>query len=325
MTSALDQLKATGTTVVCDSGDFASIGKYKPEDATTNPSLILAASKKPEYAKLVDNAIEYGKKNGKTVDDQVDAALDMLLVEFGREILQIIPGKVSTEVDARYSFDKQASIDKALRIIKLYEEMGISKDRILIKIASTWEGIQAARELQSKHGINCNLTLMFSIVQAIAAAEAGAYLISPFVGRILDWYKAAMKRDYTAEEDPGVKSVQSIFNYYKRHGYKTIVMGASFRNTGEITELAGCDYLTISPALLEELYNSTAAVPKKLDSESASKLDIPKRSYVDNEPLFRFDFNEEPMAVHKLSEGISKFAADAVTMKNILKEKIQAA
>ncbi|KAL1958652.1 hypothetical protein VTO42DRAFT_3995 [Malbranchea cinnamomea] len=325
MTSALDQLKATGTTVVCDSGDFASIGKYKPEDATTNPSLILAASKKPEYAKLVDAAIAYGKQVGGSIDDQVDAALDRLLVEFGKEILQIIPGKVSTEVDARYSFDKQASIDKALRIIKLYEEMGISKDRVLIKIASTWEGIQAARELQSKHGINCNLTLMFSLVQAIAAAEAGAYLISPFVGRILDWYKAALKKDFTPEEDPGVKSVQNIYNYYKRHGYKTIVMGASFRNIGEIIELAGCDYLTISPSLLEELYNSTTSVPKKLDPAGAAKLDIPKRSYIDNEALFRFDFNEEQMAVEKLREGISKFAADAVTMKNILKEKIQAA
>ncbi|RAH47873.1 sedoheptulose-7-phosphate:D-glyceraldehyde-3-phosphate transaldolase TAL1 [Aspergillus aculeatinus CBS 121060] len=324
MSSALEQLKATGTVVVCDSGDFATIGKYKPQDATTNPSLILAASKKPEYASLIDKAVEQGKKEGKTVDEQVDATLDNLLVEFGKEILKIIPGKVSTEVDARFSFDKQASIDKALHLIKLYEKQGISKDRILIKIASTWEGIKAAEELQSKHGINCNLTLMFSEVQAIAAAEAGAYLISPFVGRILDWYKAAHKRDYTAQEDPGVKSVQKIFNYYKKYGYKTIVMGASFRNTGEITELAGCDYLTISPNLLEDLYNSTEAVPKKLDAADASKLDIPQRSYIKDEALFRFDFNEEAMAVEKLREGISKFAADAVTLKDILKSKIQA-
>jgi transaldolase len=208
--------------------------------------------------------------------------------------------------------------------LQLYADNGISKDRILIKIASTWEGIQAAHILQSQHGINCNLTLLFSIVQAIAAAEAGAFLISPFVGRILDWYKAAHKRDYTAEEDPGVKSVQAIFNYYKKHGYNTIVMGASFRNTGEITELAGCDYLTISPNLLEDLYNSTAAVPKKLDSASAATLDIPKRNYLKHEAAFRFDFNEEAMAVEKLREGISKFAADAETLKGLLKAKIQA-
>ncbi|KAH8701773.1 transaldolase [Talaromyces proteolyticus] len=324
MSSSLDQLKATGTVVVCDSGDFATIGKYKPQDATTNPSLILAASKKSEYAKLIDVAVEYGKAHGKTVDEQVDATLDRLLVEFGKEILKIIPGKVSTEVDARYSFDTKASVDKALHIIELYKSIGISKDRILIKIASTYEGIQAARILQSQHGINCNLTLMFSLVQAIAAAEAGAFLISPFVGRILDWYKAAHKRDYTAEEDPGVKSVQSIYNYYKKHGYNTIVMGASFRNTGEITELAGCDYLTISPNLLEDLLNSTAAVPKKLDAAGAAALNIPKREYLDNEALYRFDFNEEAMAVEKLREGISKFAADAVALKDILKAKIQA-
>ncbi|EEP78921.1 transaldolase [Uncinocarpus reesii 1704] len=325
MTSALDQLKATGTTVVCDSGDFATIGKYKPEDATTNPSLILAASKKPEYSKLIDEAIQYGKKHSSSLESQVDSALDRLLVEFGKEILKIIPGKVSTEVDARYSFDTKASVDKALHIIELYKSVGVPKERVLIKIASTWEGIQAAHILQSQHGVNVNLTLMFSLVQAIAAAEAGAYLISPFVGRILDWYKAAMKREFASHEDPGVVSVQSIFNYYKKHGYKTIVMGASFRNTGEITELAGCDYLTISPNLLEELYNSTASVPKKLDASAATKLDIPKRSYLNDEALFRFDFNEEQMAVEKLREGISKFAADAVTLKKILREKIQAA
>jgi len=324
MSSSLDQLKATGTTVVCDSGDFATIGKYKPQDATTNPSLILAASKKPEYAKLIDLAVEYGKSHGKDIDEQVDATLDNLLVQFGKEILQIAPGKVSTEVDAKLSFDKQRSIEKALHIIELYKEMGIDKSRVLIKLASTWEGIQAAHELQSKHGINCNLTLMFSVVQAIAAAEAGAYLISPFVGRILDWYKANTKSEYTKENDPGVKSVQQIFNYYKKYGYKTIVMGASFRNIGEITELAGCDYLTIAPNLLEQLYNSTDSVPQKLKAEDASSLDITKRNYLNDEAAFRFDFNEETMAVHKLSEGISKFAADAVTLKDILKQKLQA-
>ncbi|EKV10957.1 Transaldolase [Penicillium digitatum] len=324
MSSSLEQLKAAGTVVVCDSGDFATIGKYKPQDATTNPSLILAASKKPEYAALIDTAVAYGKQKGKTLDEQVEATLDRLLVQFGKEILNIIPGKVSTEVDAKLSFDTQASVDKALEIIKLYADNGISKDRVLIKIASTYEGIKAAHILQSQHGINCNLTLMFSLVQAIAAAEAGAYLISPFVGRILDWFKAAHKRDYTPQEDPGVKSVQDIYNYYKKFGYNTIVMGASFRNVGEITELAGCDYLTISPNLLEDLYNSTEAVPQKLNPAGAASLEIKKREYLNNEADFRFDFNEEAMAVEKLREGISKFAADAVTLKELLAQKIQA-
>jgi len=324
MSSSLDQLKASGTTVVCDSGDFVTIAKYKPQDATTNPSLILAASKKPEYAALVDAAVQYGKQHGSTVDEQVDATLDRLLVEFGREILKIVPGKVSTEVDAKLSFDKQASIDKALHIIDLYKSAGISKDRILIKIASTWEGIQAARELQSKHGINTNLTLMFSLEQAIAAAEAGAYLISPFVGRIMDYYKAQTGKTYAGHEDPGVHSVQSIYNYYKKYGYETIVMGASFRNSSEIIELAGCDYLTIAPSLLEELYNSTTPVPRKLNPDGAKALDISKRSYIDNEAEFRYDFNSDPMAVDKLSQGIRSFANDAETLRKILKAKIEA-
>jgi len=323
MPSSLEQLKATGTTVVSDSGDFASIEKYKPQDATTNPSLILAAAKKPDYAALIDKAVDYGKKHGANVDEQTDAALDNLLVQFGCEILKIVPGRVSTEVDARFSFSTEESVKKALHIIDLYKEMGISKDRILIKIASTWEGIKAAEILQSQHGINCNLTLMFSLVQAIAGAEAGAFLISPFVGRILDWYKAAMKKDFAPADDPGVQSVKDIFNYYKKYGYKTIVMGASFRNTGEITELAGCDYLTIAPALLEELFNSDAAVPKKLDATDAQGLDIEKKTYINDEATFRFDFNDQQMAVEKLREGISKFAADAVTLKDILKKKIQ--
>ncbi|KAL1303692.1 hypothetical protein AAFC00_007044 [Neodothiora populina] len=325
MTSSLDQLKATGTVVVCDSGDFATIAKYKPQDATTNPSLILAASKKPDYAKLIDEAVAFGKKKGGSIDEQVEETLDALLVQFGKEILKIVPGKVSTEVDAAYSFDTDASVAKALKIIDLYKAEGIDKSRILIKIASTYEGIKAAHILQSKHNINCNLTLMFSLPQAIAAAEAGAFLISPFVGRILDWYKANHKKEYKKEEDPGVKSVQAIFNYYKKYGYKTIVMGASFRNIGEITELAGCDYLTISPNLLEELYNSTDAIPQKLNASDATNLDIEKKEYLHKEAAFRFDFNEDPMAVNKLSEGISKFAADAVTLKDILKEKLQKA
>jgi len=324
MSTSLDQLKATGTTVVSDSGDFASIGKYKPQDATTNPSLILAATKKPEYAKLIDVAVAYGKEHGKNIDEKTDASLDRLLVEFGNEILKIVPGKVSTEVDARFSFDTQASVNKALHIIELYKSIGIDKSRILIKVASTWEGIQAARILQRDHKINCNLTLMFSKVQAIAGAEAGAFLISPFVGRILDWHKAHTGKTYSKEEDPGVASVKSIFDYYKKYGYNTIVMGASFRNTGEITELAGCDYLTIAPNLLEELSNSSEAVPKKLDASNAKSLDIEKKTYINDEANFRFDFNEDAMAVEKLREGISKFAADAVTLKDILKAKIVA-
>jgi transaldolase len=324
MSTSLDQLKATGTVVVSDSGDFASIAKYKPQDATTNPSLILAASKKPEYAKLIDAAIEYAKSQGGDIDSQVEHALDRLLVEFGREILAIVPGKVSTEVDASFSFDTKASVNKALHIIDLYKQQGIGKERVLIKIASTWEGIKAAEILQRDHGINTNLTLMFSLTQAIGAAEAGAYLISPFVGRILDWFKASTKKEYSKEEDPGVSSVKAIFNYYKKFGYKTIVMGASFRNIGEITELAGCDYLTISPNLLEELINSNDAVPKKLDASAATSHDLDKKSYINDEAVFRFDFNEDQMAVEKLREGISKFAADAVTLKNTLKSKLSA-
>lgn len=322
MTSALDQLKASGTTVVCDSGDFATIAKYKPQDATTNPSLILAAAQKPEYASLIDASVEYGKSHGSTTAEKVDATLDRLLVEFGKEILKIVPGKVSTEVDARLSFDKQASIDKALHIIDLYKSVGIGKERVLIKLASTWEGIQAAKVLQSEHDVNCNLTLMFSLVQAIAAAEAGAFLISPFVGRILDWFKASTGKTYAAQDDPGVKSVQAIFNYYKKYGYETIVMGASFRNTGEITELSGCDYLTISPNLLEELYNSQAAVPQKLWPKNAASLDIEKQSYINNEPDFRYFLNEDQMATEKLSQGIRGFAADAVKLRKILTDKI---
>ncbi|OBT81901.1 transaldolase, variant [Pseudogymnoascus sp. 03VT05] len=324
MSNSLEQLKATGTTVVSDSGDFVSIGKYKPQDATTNPSLILAASKKAEYAKLMDVAIAYGKEHGGSdINAQVDAALDRLLVEFGKEILKIVPGRVSTEVDAHYSFSTKGSVDKALHIIELYKSIGISKDRILIKIASTWEGIQAAKILQKEHGINCNLTLMFSLPQAIAAAEANAFLISPFVGRILDWFKAANKKEYSKEEDPGVASVKAIFDYYKKYDYKTIVMGASFRSIGEITELAGCDYLTIAPNLLEQLQNSTDPVPRKLEADNAHNLKIEKKTYINDESVFRFDFNEDQMAVEKLREGISKFAADAETLKGILKEKLQ--
>lgn len=323
MANALEQLKSTGTVIVTDTGEFESIAKYTPQDATTNPSLILAASKKAEYAKLIDIAIDYAEDKGSNPKEKASIALDRLLVEFGKEILKIVPGRVSTEVDARLSFNKDATIKKAIEIIKLYESVGISKDRILIKIASTWEGIQAARELESKHGIHCNLTLLFSFVQAVACAEAKVTLISPFVGRILDWFKASTGKEYDGETDPGVVSVRKIFNYYKKYGYDTIVMGASFRNTGEIKALAGCDFLTIAPKLLEELYNSNEDVPKKLDSSSANATDEEKVSYIDNETEFRYLFNEDAMATEKLSEGIRNFAKDCVTLLDQLESRFK--
>ncbi|KAK0531253.1 sedoheptulose-7-phosphate:D-glyceraldehyde-3- phosphate transaldolase [Tilletia horrida] len=328
--AALDQLKQF-TTVVSDSGDFESIGAYKPQDATTNPSLILAAVKDEKYARLIDVAIEYAKKEAgsKDIKAQVDTATDRLLVEFGKEILKIIPGRVSTEVDARFSYDKQATINKALHIIELYKSLGIEKERVLIKIASTWEGIQAARELERDHGIHCNLTLLFGFGQAVACAEAGVTLISPFVGRILDYYKASAcsdtGKDYSSSEDPGVLSVQRIYRYYKQHGYKTIVMGASFRNVGEIKELAGCDFLTIAPKLLEELKNSSDKLERKLSEEEAKSAEQqPKVSYVDNEPEFRWELSQDAMATTKLTEGIRNFAKDAETLKDILEKKLQA-
>lgn len=322
--SSLAQLKASGTVVVADTGDFESIAKFQPQDSTTNPSLILAAAKQPAYAKLIDLAVEYGKKHGKTVEEQTDAAVDRLLVAFGEQILKIVPGRVSTEVDARLSFDRQATIDKALHIIKLYEENGISRERVLIKIASTWEGIQAARELESKHGIHCNLTLLFNFAQAVACAEAGITLISPFVGRIMDYYKAKTGETYTGETDPGVKSVRAIYNYYKKYGYNTIVMGASFRNVDEIKALAGVDYLTISPNLLDQLLNSEEPVPKVLDPASAKKEAGEKVSYVNDESAFRFALNEDPMATDKLSDGIRKFSADIVTLFDMIEKKVKA-
>ncbi|KAJ3523816.1 hypothetical protein NMY22_g11271 [Coprinellus aureogranulatus] len=326
MSNSLDYLKATGTVVVSDSGDFESIDTYKPQDATTNPSLILAAANKPQYARLIDAAVEHGRKKGGSIEQQADAAMDRLLVEFGKEILAIIPGRVSTEVDARLSFDKEATKAKAKELIALYESVGIKKERILIKIASTWEGIQAARELERDEGIHCNLTLLFGFGQAVACAEAGVTLISPFVGRILDWYKKKNPNaNYEGDEDPGVQSVKKIFNYYKQHNYKTIVMGASFRNVGEIKALAGVDFLTISPSLLDELKKSTDQVPKKLDANFAAQgQPIEKVSYIDNEPEFRWTLLEDSMAFEKLHEGIKKFAEDGQTLKDLLKKKLSA-
>lgn len=323
MGSSLEQLK-NYTVVVADTGDFEAIEKYKPTDATTNPSLILAAAKMPQYEKLIDEAIEYGLENGTTLKEQVEAAADKLFVLFGTKILKIVPGRVSTEVDARLSFDKERSIAKAKKFIQLYEKAGISKDRILIKLGSTWEGIQAAKVLEEEHGIHCNLTLLFSFAQAVACAEAGVTLISPFVGRILDWYVANTEtKSYEAQEDPGVKSVTQIYNYYKKYGYKTVVMGASFRNTGEIKALAGCDLLTISPNLLESLDSSNDTIYEALNEASAKDLDIEK-THLD-ESTFRWLMNEDQMATDKLSDGIRKFAADSIKLENILKEKLAAA
>lgn len=314
MSNSLEQLKSLGTVIVTDTGEFESIAKYTPQDATTNPSLILAATKKEEYSKLIDVAIAYAKDKGSSPKEKAALALDRLLVEFGKEILKIVPGRVSTEVDAKLSFDKEATVKKALHIIELYESIGISKDRVLIKIASTWEGIQAAKELEEKHNVHCNLTLLFSFVQAVACAEAKVTLISPFVGRILDWFKASTGKDYDGESDPGVISVTKIFNYYKKFGYKTTVMGASFRNTGEIKALAGCDYLTVAPKLLEELMNLNEKVPKVLDVETAKSSEEEKVSYINNEAQFRFLFNEDAMATEKLSQGIRGFAKDTETL-----------
>ncbi|KYN44566.1 Transaldolase [Trachymyrmex septentrionalis] len=318
--SSLNQLKDF-TTIVADTGDFQAMEQFKPTDATTNPSLILAAANQKKYAHLIEKAAAYGKKSGSTLTEQVEAALDIICVLFGKEILNIIPGRVSTEVDARLSFNKEASIEKAKRLIALYEGLGVSKERILIKLASTWEGIQAAKELEEKYGIHCNLTLLFSFAQAVACAEAGVTLISPFVGRILDWYVANTdKKSYEAKEDPGVISVTQIYNYYKKFGYKTVVMGASFRNVGEIKELAGCDFLTISPNLLEELEKTNEAVHKVLSVESAKKCDIQKISL--DEAEFRWLLNEDQMATDKLCEGIRKFTVDVRKLEKLLQEKI---
>jgi len=319
--SALEQLKKY-TTVVADTGDFEAISQFKPQDATTNPSLMLQASQKEQYAFLIDNAIGYAKSKSDDLEEQIAWAADKLIVSFGCEILKVIPGRVSTEVNAKLSFNKEATIEKAKRLIKLYEEEGVSKDRVLIKIASTWEGIQAAQELEKEFGIHCNLTLLFGFPQAVACAEAKVTLISPFVGRILDWYKKNTGKTFESVEDPGVISVQKIYNYYKKYDYKTIVMGASFRNTGEIEQLVGVDYLTISPKLLSELQESKETLEPKLTVKDAKAMDLPRVSYIKNEAAFRWDMNQDTMATEKLSEGIRKFGEDQCKLENMLKEKL---
>ncbi len=314
----LDQLKKH-TVVVADTGDFEAMKAYKPQDATTNPSLILAASQKAEYKSLFDKALADHKGGALSGAAKVEAVMDSLVVAFGLEILKIVPGRVSTEVDARFSFDTEANIAKARQLIGMYEKAGIGRERILIKIASTWEGIKAAEVLQ-KEGINCNLTLLFSLAQAVACAEGGIKLISPFVGRILDWHKKSAGKDFAGAEDPGVISVTQIYNYYKHFGYKTEVMGASFRNKGEITELCGCDLLTISPPLLGELQAAEETIEPKLNAANAKSLKIERIG--SDEKTFRWLFNEDAMATEKTAEGIRNFAKDIVKLEKLVEAAI---
>ncbi|WP_392561875.1 transaldolase [Orbus sturtevantii] len=311
--SQLDEFKKY-TVVVADTGDIDSIKQFSPEDATTNPSLVLKAAQLPQYKHLIDSAIETAKKLGGSKEEQLTNASDQVAVNIGAEILKYVPGRISTEVDARLSFDKQGCIDKARKIIALYKEKGIDKSRILIKIASTWEGIKAAEVLE-KEGINCNLTLLFSFAQARACAEVNVFLISPFVGRIYDWYQAKQPmQNYIADEDPGVVSVRNIYNYYKQHDYKTIVMGASFRKVEQILALAGCDRLTISPNLLAEMQNSTAAVARKLEPNQPKV----SRPTLMTEAEFRWQHNADAMAIEKLAEGIRAFAVDQGKLEDML-------
>ena len=317
MTTQLDSLRQM-TVVVADTGDIDAIKKYQPQDATTNPSLILSASALPQYAPLIDEAVAYAKAKSNDKAQQLIDAEDKLAVNIGLEILKIVPGRISTEVDARLSYDTQATVEKARKLIALYNAAGISNDRILIKIASTWQGIRAA-EILEKEGINCNLTLLFSEAQARACAEAGVYLISPFVGRILDWYKAnSDKKEYAPAEDPGVISVTKIYNYYKEYGYNTVVMGASFRNVGEITELAGCDRLTIAPALLKELQENSTALVRKLEYKG----EVKAKPQPLTEAEFYWQHNSDAMAVEKLADGIRKFAVDQEKLETMLSAKL---
>jgi len=308
----LDQLREM-TMVVADTGDLEAIRKHRPRDATTNPSLILKAAQNPAYRPLIDEAIAKSESAVERHSEAVEARLDRLAVTFGCEILKIVPGRVSTEVDARLSFDTEGTVRKAKRLIELYEQSGVDRERVLIKVASTWEGIRAAEQLKAD-SIRCNLTLLFSFAQAVGCAEAGVQLISPFVGRIYDWYRAERGVDsIPAEEDPGVHSVTRIYNYYKNFGYETEVMGASFRNSDEIRELAGCDLLTISPELLAELESTEGSVDRKLAPATANKLDLDRISL--DEKTFRWALNEDAMATEKLADGIRRFAADLVTLE----------
>jgi transaldolase len=316
----LDQLRAM-TVVVSDTGDFESIAQYQPRDATTNPSLLYKAAQMPQYRSLLDEAIAWSQSQSSDPRGQVDACIDRLFIDFGKEILQIIPGRVSTEVDARLSFDTEATMKKARRLIGLYEADGIDRKRILIKVASTWEGIRAAERLE-KEGIHCNLTLLFGFAQAVACAEAGVTLISPFVGRIHDWYlKDRGVKSIPPAEDPGVHSVTQIYNYFKKFDYKTEVMGASFRNTGEIIELAGCDLLTISPELLGELHAQEGTLTRKLSVENA-RAQKPDRLQLD-EPTFRWMMNEDAMATEKLADGIRRFNADLVKLREFIAKSLR--
>jgi len=314
----LEQLKKF-TKVVADTADFESMKEFKPQDATTNPSLVYAATQKPEYAHLLEEVIADRKKSGLKGQEQIEDICDNLLVQFGTDILEIVPGRVSTETDARLSYDVEGSINKARHLIKLYEDRKIPRERVLIKIASTWEGLKAAEQLQ-KEGIRCNLTLLFSFPQAVRAAEAKVQLISPFVGRIYDWYKKEMKRDYSGPEDPGVQSVTEIYTYYKKFDIPTEVMGASFRNVGQILELAGCDCLTISPELMEELSKSTEPVERKLTPEKAKSAKIEKLEL--DEKTFRWMLNDNAMAYEKTGEGIRKFAADVEKLEKFVASKL---
>jgi transaldolase len=316
--SQLDQLKKF-TKVVADTADFESIKDFKPEDATTNPSLVYAATQKQEYARLLEGVLANRKKSGLRGHEQIEDICDHLLVQFGCDILEIVPGRISTETDARLSYDVEGSIKKAQTLIRLYEERKIPRERVLIKIASTWEGLLAAEQLQ-KEGIRCNLTLMFSLPQAVRAAEAKVQLISPFVGRIYDWYKKENKRDYHGPEDPGVQSVKEIYTYYKKFGIPTEVMGASFRNTGQIRELTGCDCLTISPELMKELSESTEPLERKLDPEKAKSASVEKLEL--DEKKFRWMLNDNAMAYEKTGEGIRKFAADVVKLEKFVASKL---
>lgn len=319
MTSKLEQLRAI-TTVVADTGDIEAVARLKPVDCTTNPTIVLKALGTPAFADAVKEAVAWGKKQGGQSDAVVAAVADRLAISVGAALAGLVPGRVSTEVDADLSFDTKASIAKAHHIIASYKERGIERERILIKLASTWEGIKAAEVLQSE-GIDCNLTLLFSQAQAIACAEAKVFLISPFVGRILDWYKKSTGENYTAETDPGVVSVRSIYNYYKANGISTVVMGASFRNVGEIEALAGCDRLTISPALLEELDKDTGKLERKLSADNVKS--EPLQSL--DEKAFRWALNEDAMATEKLSEGIRLFAKDLVTLREMVRKELTAA